>query len=134
VRRKRILVVDDEIYMQHILEFSLGMEGMEVIRAGSGEEALQRAAEESPDLIVLDVVMPGMDGYEVCRRMREQERGRRIPIVFLSARDGAADRELGISLGADAYITKPFSPQKLIDTIDDLLTGVRQDQSEASGF
>ncbi|MFH1143273.1 MAG: response regulator [Candidatus Eisenbacteria bacterium] len=134
MRHRRILVVDDEVYMQHILEFSLGMEGMEVICTSGGEEALQRASEEPPDLIVLDVVMPDMDGYEVCRRLKQQERTRAIPIVFLSAKDGRADREFGMRLGADAYITKPFSPQSLIDTIDELLEAVRQDGSEAVGM
>jgi len=134
VRRKRILVVDDEIYMLHILEFSLGMEGMEVITASSGAEALQRVVEERPDLILLDVLMPDMDGYEVCRRLKEQPGTRSIPIVFLSAKDGRADREAGLRLGADAYITKPFSPQCLIDTIEELLEGVHHDGSEAVGM
>ena len=134
MRRKRILVVDDEIYMQHILEFSLGMEGMEVISVSSGEEALRRVSEERPDLIVLDVLMPGMDGYEVCRRLRQQESTRAIPIVFLSAKDGRGDREHGLRAGADAYITKPFSPQSLIDTIVELLEGCREDGSRAVGM
>lgn len=134
MRRRRVLVVDDEVYMLHILEFSLGMEGLEVISAASGEEALQRIAEEPPDLIVLDVLMPGMDGYEVCRRLKQQERTRAIPIVFLSGKDGRTDRELGLRLGADAYITKPFSPQSLIDTIDELLDGARQDGPGAIGL
>jgi len=134
VRRKRILVVDDEIYMLHILEFSLGMEGMEVITASSGQEALQRVAEERPDLIVLDVLMPEMDGHEVCRQLKDQPRTRSIPIIFLSARDGRADREAGLRLGAEAYITKPFSPQSLIDTIGEVLEGARDDGTEVVGM
>ena len=128
------MLVDDEVYMLHILEFSLGMEGLEVISAASGEEALRRVAEEPPDLIVLDVLMPGMDGYEVCRRLKQQERTRTIPIVFLSGKDGRTDREHGLRLGADAYITKPFNPQSLIDTIDELLESARQDGPGAIGL
>ncbi|MCK4413907.1 MAG: response regulator [Candidatus Eisenbacteria sp.] len=132
--RKRILVVDDEVYMLHILEFSLHMEGMEVISAASGQEALQKIAEEPPDLIILDVLMPEMDGYEVCRRLKQEESTRSIPIVFLTAKDSRKDRTFGLDLGADAYITKPFSPQTLVDTITELLEDVHHDGSEAVGM
>jgi DNA-binding response OmpR family regulator len=134
VSRKRILIVDDEVYMLHILEFSLHMEGMEVVSASSGQEALQKISEEPPDLIILDVLMPEMDGYEVCRRLKQEENTRAIPIVFLTAKDSRHDRAFGLDLGASAYITKPFSPQTLIDTIADLLDGVAQDGSEAVGM
>jgi DNA-binding response OmpR family regulator len=123
VKRRRILVADDEIYILHILEFSLNLEGYEVISATSGEEALTKATQERPDLVVLDVLMPQMDGHDVCRRLKADERTRNIPVVFLSARDTVADQEVGLRLGANAYITKPFSPQRLIDTIQGLLDG-----------
>jgi len=123
VKRRRILVADDEIYILHILEFSLNLEGYEVISATGGEEALAKALQERPDLVVLDVLMPQMDGHDVCRRLKADERTRNIPVIFLSARDTAADQEVGLRLGANAYITKPFSPQRLIDTIQGLLDG-----------
>jgi CheY-like chemotaxis protein len=125
VKRRRILVADDEIYILHILEFSLNLEGYEVISATSGEEALAKAAKERPDLVVLDVLMPQMDGHEVCRRLKTDERTRDIPVIFLSARDSQTDQDLGLRLGAEAYITKPFSPQRLIDTIQNLLDGTQ---------
>jgi len=121
LKRKRILVADDEVYIVHILEFSLSMEGYEVISATSGVEALRRIEEEQPDLIVLDVMMPGLDGHEVCRRLRADERTSRTPIIFLTAKDTPADRDLGLGLGANAYITKPFGPRKLIEAIENLL-------------
>jgi CheY-like chemotaxis protein len=125
VKRRRILVADDEIYILHILEFSLNLEGYEVISATSGAEALGKIAHEHPDLVVLDVLMPEIDGHEVCRRLKSDERTREIPVIFLSAKDTPADQEIGLRLGADAYITKPFSPQRLIDTIQGLLDGAQ---------
>ena len=125
MKRRRILVADDEIYILHILEFSLNLEGYEVISATSGAEALLKVAADRPDLVVLDVLMPEIDGHEVCRRLKSDERTRDIPVVFLSAKDTPADQEIGLRLGADAYITKPFSPQRLIDTIQGLLDGAR---------
>jgi CheY-like chemotaxis protein len=128
VKRRRILVADDEIYILHILEFSLNLEGYEVISATSGAEALTKVAADHPDLVVLDVLMPEIDGHEVCRRLKSDERTREIPVVFLSAKDTPADQEIGLRLGADAYITKPFSPQRLIDTIQGLLDGARTER------
>jgi CheY-like chemotaxis protein len=125
VKRKRILVADDEVYILHILEFSLNLEGYEVVSATSGAEALTKIAHEHPDLVVLDVLMPEIDGHEVCRRLKSDERTREIPVIFLSAKDTPADQEIGLRLGADAYITKPFSPQRLIDTIQGLLDGAQ---------
>jgi DNA-binding response OmpR family regulator len=121
LKRRRILVADDEVYIVHILEFSLNMEGYEVISATSGEEALRKSEKERPDLIVLDIMMPGMTGHEVCRRLRLDERTRDIPIIFLTARDTLADRDFGLGLGANAYITKPFGPRRLIEAIEMLL-------------
>lgn len=134
MNRKRILIIDDEIYILHVLEFSLSMEGYRVISAASGEEALGKIESDPPDLIVLDVMMPGMDGHEVCRRLKQDERTCEIPIIFLSARDGAGDRQTGIELGANAYITKPFSPQQLIDQIQTLLEDAQPQGEEAIGM
>jgi two-component system alkaline phosphatase synthesis response regulator PhoP len=121
VDRKRILVVDDEIYIVHILEFSLTMEGYEVMTASDGEEALRVIDTERPDLVVLDIMMPRLDGYEVCRRLRQDEQFSSLPVILLSAKGRPVDRESGLEAGADDYITKPFSPRKLVEKIRVLL-------------
>jgi two-component system alkaline phosphatase synthesis response regulator PhoP len=119
--RGRILVVDDEIYIVHILDFSLGMEGYEVITALDGEEALEKAFESGPDLIVLDIMMPKMDGYETCKVLKADNRTKDIPIILLSAKGRNVDMQTGYDVGADEYITKPFSPRKLVDRINAML-------------
>lgn len=134
MKRKRILVVDDEVYILHILEFSLAMEDYDVLTASSGEQALQKIEEERPDLVVLDILMPGMDGFEVCRRVKTDERLADIPIIFLSAKEQRADRAFGLSLGASAYISKPFSPQKLIEEIQAVLERSDAPGEEAVGM
>lgn len=119
--RGRILVVDDEIYIVHILDFSLGMEGYEVVTALDGEEALKKATENRPDLIVLDIMMPKMDGYETCKALKSDERTKDIPVILLSAKGRNVDMQTGYDVGADEYITKPFSPRKLVDRINTML-------------
>jgi two-component system, OmpR family, alkaline phosphatase synthesis response regulator PhoP len=119
--RGRILVVDDEIYIVHILDFSLGMEGYEVVTALDGEEGLQKALETKPDLIVLDIMMPKMDGYETCKALKADERTKTIPVILLSAKGRNVDMQTGYDVGADEYITKPFSPRKLVDRINAML-------------
>ena len=130
--RKRILVVDDEIYIVHILEFSLTMEGYEVATASDGEEALRKIEEDRPDLVVLDIMMPRLDGYEVCRRLRQSEETATLPVILLSAKGRPVDREVGLEVGADDYIVKPFSPRRLLEKIRELLA--RERMGEASGF
>jgi DNA-binding response OmpR family regulator len=132
VERKRILVADDEIYIVHILEFTLTMEGYEVLTAADGEEALRRVEADRPDLVVLDIMMPKMDGFEVLRRMRANEASRQTPVVLLSAKGRPIDRETGLDTGADDYIVKPFSPRRLLEKIQDLLD--RERLSQASNF
>jgi two-component system OmpR family response regulator len=103
----RLLVVDDEPTIVELLSASLRFAGFEVETAGDGRTALRRAREVEPDLIVLDVMMPGLDGFEVVRRLRGE--GRRVPVLFLTARDSVEDRISGLTLGGDDYVTKPFS-------------------------
>ncbi|HVP38426.1 MAG TPA: response regulator [Candidatus Saccharimonadales bacterium] len=122
MKKGKILVVDDEVYIVHILDFSLGMEGYEVVTALNGEEALAKAAEHRPDLVVLDIMMPKMDGYETCRRLKAEEATRHIPVILLSAKGRNVDQKMGFDVGADDYITKPFSPRKLVDRINVILT------------
>ncbi|HET7903186.1 MAG TPA: response regulator [Candidatus Eisenbacteria bacterium] len=117
----RILVVDDEIYIVHILDFSLGMEGYEVLTALDGEQALERVRSEKPDLVVLDIMMPKLDGYEVCRAIKSDPATRNTPVILLSAKGRNVDQKMGFDVGADDYITKPFSPRKLVERINSLL-------------
>ncbi len=117
----KILVVDDEIYIVHILDFSLGMEGYEVITALDGEQALEKVKAEKPDLIVLDIMMPKLDGYEVCKNIKSSAETQHIPVILLSAKGRNVDQKLGFDVGADDYITKPFSPRKLVERINQLL-------------
>jgi two-component system alkaline phosphatase synthesis response regulator PhoP len=119
--RGRILVVDDEIYIVHILDFSLGMEGYEVVTALDGEQALEKAKETTPDLIVLDIMMPKMDGYETCKALKANPDTKDIPVILLSAKGRTIDQQTGFDVGAEDYITKPFSPRKLVDRINAML-------------
>ena len=117
----KILVVDDEIYIVHILDFSLGMEGYEVITALDGEQALEKARAEHPDLIVLDIMMPKLDGYETCKILKAEPDTKDIPVILLSAKGRNVDQKIGFEVGADDYITKPFSPRKLVERINAIL-------------
>jgi two-component system alkaline phosphatase synthesis response regulator PhoP len=117
----KILVVDDEIYIVHILDFSLGMEGYEVLTALDGEQAVDKARSEHPDLIVLDIMMPKLDGYETCKILKAGEDTKNIPVILLSAKGRNVDQKIGFEVGADDYITKPFSPRKLVERINTLL-------------
>ena len=122
MKKGKILVVDDEVYIVHILDFSLGMEGYEVVTALDGEDALAKATEHRPDLIVLDIMMPKMDGYEACKRLKADPATRTIPVILLSAKGRNVDQKTGFEVGADDYITKPFSPRKLVERINQILT------------
>ncbi|MBI5711773.1 MAG: response regulator [Candidatus Eisenbacteria bacterium] len=117
----KILVVDDEIYIVHILDFSLGMEGYEVLTALDGEQALEKARANHPDLIVLEITMPKLDGYESCKMLKADPSTKDIPVILLSAKGRNVDQKIGFEVGADDYITKPFSPRKLVERINALL-------------
>jgi two-component system OmpR family response regulator len=111
----RLLVVDDEPNIVELLSASLRFAGFDVATAAGGIEALQTARTFRPDLVVLDVMMPGLDGFAVARRLRES--GARVPIVFLTARDATADKVTGLTLGGDDYVTKPFSLEEVVARI-----------------
>jgi DNA-binding response OmpR family regulator len=113
----RILVVDDEADLTAVLRFGLQLEGYEVITALDGEEGLRRARESAPDLIVLDLMLPKMDGYQVCRALKFDERYRATPIIILSAHAGDQDRRLAKDMGADAFMTKPYEMRDLLERI-----------------
>jgi len=118
---RKILIVDDEPYILNILDFSLDAEGYMVLQAADGDEALRVAAEQSPDLIIMDVMMPRLDGFETCRRLKENVNTMDIPVVLLTARNSREDRARGDEVKADGYMTKPFSPQRLLDTVQQYL-------------
>lgn len=112
MEKKTILVVEDEKAIADILVFNLQREGYDTIVAYDGTEGLRRALEDAPDLILLDVMLPGMDGFEVCKRVREIFHN--TPIIMLTAREEETDKVMGLELGADDYITKPFSMRELM--------------------
>jgi len=114
--KQKILLVDDEKDIIEFLQYNLAQEGYEVISANDGKEALEKL-NEKPDLIVLDVLMPRMNGYEVCAKIRENEKYKNIPVLFLTAKVSEMDEVHGLSIGADDYITKPISPKKLVARI-----------------
>jgi len=113
-----ILVVDDEPNIADLVELYLRKEGFRVLKAGSGEDGLAAARRERPRLVVLDVGLPGIDGLEVCRRLRSESP---VPVIFLTARDGEIDRVLGLEMGGDDYLTKPFSPRELVARVKAVL-------------
>ena len=114
----RILVADDDPHIREIICFALAKAGMVPVPAGDGAEALRRFGEQPPDLVVLDVGMPELDGLDVCRRIR---RTSEVPVLFLSARDEEIDRVIGLEIGGDDYVTKPFSPRELVARVNAIL-------------
>ncbi|GAB7388522.1 cell wall metabolism DNA-binding response regulator WalR [Bacillaceae bacterium] len=124
---EKILVVDDERPIADILKFTLEKEGYEVIVAYDGEEAVEKALAENPDLILLDVMLPKRDGMEVCRTVRERAQ---MPIIMLTARDSEVDKVLGLELGADDYVTKPYSSRELLARVKANLRRQRQNDAD----
>jgi DNA-binding response OmpR family regulator len=119
--KRKVLIADDEPNIVTALEFLLKRAGYEVRSATNGEEALALVESYQPDLVLIDIMMPGKSGYEVCQRMRERPEWRHIKIVMVTAKGREAEVSKGLSLGADLYVTKPFSTQDLIAAIDRLL-------------
>jgi DNA-binding response OmpR family regulator len=118
---KKILIVDDEPNIVTALEFLLQRNGYEVLIARNGEAALKLVETQQPDLVLLDVMMPLKSGYEVCQRMRERAEWRHIKIIMLTAKGRDVEMSKGLSIGADLYITKPFSTQELVAKINGLI-------------
>src|SRR5215468_5440160 len=111
---ERVLIVDDDPDIQRLVTYNLSQAGFQVTTASSGRTALETVQEHPPDLIILDIMMPDIDGMEVCRTLRQRESSRRIPIIMLTARTEEIDRVVGFELGADDYVMKPFSPRELV--------------------
>ena len=117
VPRYRVLLVDDDPVIVRLLEVNFRLDGFDVVTASGGEEALEKASADPPDIVVLDVMMPGLDGWEVCSRLRRKPNLAETPIVFLSARAQDDDRAHGHALGVVEYVTKPFDPEDLIEVV-----------------
>jgi two-component system, OmpR family, response regulator len=118
---QKILVVDDDPGIRDVVCFALQKAGFATVVAADGEQALARFASEKPALVVLDILMPELDGVEVCRRLRGDARGRATPIVFLSSKDDEVDRIVGLEVGGDDYVAKPFSPRELVARVRAIL-------------
>ena len=126
--KAHILIVDDDSRITDLLRRILAYEGYSVAIAASGSEALNRSLERPPDLIVLDIMMPGLDGLEVAQRLREA--GDNVPILMLTARDTVADRVKGLETGADDYLVKPFAPEELVARVKALLRRSQEERHE----
>src|SRR5262245_23229745 len=119
--RGRILIVDDEADLVRVLEFGLRSAGYEVVWAADGQEGLKMARESKPDLILLDLMLPKLDGYKVCRLLKFDDRYKHIPIIILSARTQEGDQALAIEMGANRFVTKPYEFSEILGHIETLL-------------
>ena len=127
---KRILVVDDDLTLRKVLANSLEQKGYQVISAASAKDALREFSQDVPDIIVSDISMPEMDGFEFCRQLRSQPSGKLIPFIFLSAKNEVEDRIQGHIIGADSYLTKPFEMKELLANIESLIERSRRVHAE----
>lgn len=117
----KILVIDDEPDLTMMVRMRLEAAGYEVIEANDGQEGLDKARKENPDLIILDLMLPKLDGYKVCRMLKFDEKYKKIPVIMFTARAQDSDKKLAEEVGATAYLTKPFDPQTLLSKIQELL-------------
>jgi len=132
--KEHLIVVEDEEDILELLRYNLGREGYRVTAAASGEEGVHLARSEAPDLILLDLMLPGIDGLEVCRLLKQSAMTRQIPIIMLTAKGEEVDVVTGLELGADDYITKPFSPRELLARIRAVLRGRRPEPPGEPGL
>ncbi len=121
VRGKKVVVIEDEPDISEVIEYNLSREGYRVYATRDGEEGLQAVKRERPELVLLDLMLPGLDGIEVCRRLKENPVTRSLPIIMVTAKGEESDVVLGLGIGADDYVTKPFSPKELIARIKAVL-------------
>ena len=124
--KETILIVEDEKDIVKMLEYNLKKEGLQTLSACNGEDALDMAARQCPDLVILDLMLPGMDGLEVCKNLKGNTKTASIPVIMLTAKSQESDKIVGLELGADDYITKPFSPRELIARIKAVLRRVKE--------
>jgi DNA-binding response OmpR family regulator len=129
--RQRVLIVEDEEDILNLLRFNLQKSGFDVITSGDGREAMELARRHAPDLVLLDIMLPGLDGFEVCRELKSDPKTRLTPVIMLTARGEEVDRIVGLELGADDYVVKPFSPRELTLRVKAVLR--RGDAGETGG-
>jgi DNA-binding response OmpR family regulator len=132
--RQKVLVVDDEPDALELIAFNLKGAGLDVVTASDGAEALKKAAHQAPDLIVLDVMLPEVDGLEVCKVLRRSSKTAGVPILMLTSKAAEVDRIVGLELGADDYVTKPFSPRELVLRVKRLLRGPKTAEKTPDHF
>jgi CheY-like chemotaxis protein len=132
--RHKILITDDDPVIIELLQVNLEFEGYDVITAADGLEAVERAARDTPDLVILDIMMPRMDGWTARAEMLKDPRTAEIPVIFLSARAQQADLRKGYESGVAAYVTKPFEPVELLDLIEQILAGSYSRPESPPGF
>jgi DNA-binding response OmpR family regulator len=118
---KKILVIEDDAIASRLIEYTLGKEGYEVLLAKNGLEGISKAQSEEPDLIILDIMLPGIDGFEVCHRLRSEPQTAHLPILMLSGKAQEIDKATGLKVGADDYVTKPAAPRELANRVKALL-------------
>lgn len=123
MQKKRILIIEDEESLLKLETILLTVKGYEVTGASTGKVALEKLSEEKFDLILLDIMLPDIDGFEICRHIKENPRSAKVPVVILTARKSLEDQERGGTCGADAYLTKPFKSAMIIEVIEGLLCG-----------
>jgi len=133
VANPNILLVEDEEDIQELVVFNLTKEGFAVRAVSSGEEGLRAVQKEAPHLVLLDLMLPGMNGLEVCRLLKRDEKTRAIPVVMVTARGEEADVVTGLELGAEDYVTKPFSPRVLVARVRSVLRRLQQPQADEGG-
>ena len=123
---KKILVIDDNPGSMRLTGYTLEKKGYQIITASDGLEGLRKAREEHPDLIILDVMLPGLDGYEVCHQLRQKPETATLPILMISAKAHQDDKDIALRVGADDYLTKPVEPSTIVARVESLLTSTSQ--------
>ncbi|MCJ7516011.1 MAG: response regulator [Dehalococcoidia bacterium] len=121
---KKILIIEDDPGTTRFLVYTLEQQGYKVLSVADGLEGLKKAQDEHPDLIILDVMLPGMDGYEVCHRLRQKSETLTVPVLMVSGRARQDDKNIGIRMGADIYLSKPVDPETILAKVEALLAGV----------
>ncbi len=131
---KKILVIEDDAIALRLIEYTLRKEGYEVLLAKDGLEGISKTQSEEPDLVILDIMLPGMDGYEVCHRLRSESQTAHLPILMLSGKAQEIDKAIGLKVGADDYVTKPAAPRELVSRVESLLARKTAAKSKIIAF
>lgn len=136
VMQKKILIIEDDPATSRLVDYSLRHEGYEVFTASNGLEGIRKAHNEMPDLIILDVMLPGMDGFEICHQLRSEPDTNKLPILMFSAKAQEIDKNTGLKVGADDYLSKPAAPSEILSHVEALLAKkahAATDQEKMSG-